>query len=216
MNLVKSNDELILYTFWDITENGNYLLLDKDYSETTQYSSEQIDVCYNLWLKLWDDYFEMENSSKNRNYLIKRKQQIELLHKINTLYNIVQTLVYLYENKGILSDEDYIKHEQKFYSITSIVASNFKPRYFDGIPQNVSNIDRIIRGFETTYKIKHKSEINLENKVKQNRFKEIANVSKVLMMQLDSKKMSVNEWLSYRELAKESVESMKNSRNGKQ
>jgi hypothetical protein len=215
MNLVKSNDVLILFLFWEITENGNYLLLDQDYSDTKQYTTEQQEVAYGTWLKLWDDYFEMENNRKNKNYLIKRKSQIALLHKINTLYNIMQTLAYLQENKDVLSVEDFKAHELKFYNIVQVIAPNFKPLYFDGIPTNIYNIDRIVRGVESTYKIKFKEEAKLKEQVKQNRFREIAQVSKVLTMPLDAKKITVNEWLAYREIANEQVEAQKISRNGK-
>jgi len=215
MNLIKSNDELKLFTFWDITENGNYFLLDKDYTETVKYTSEQTDVVYNLWLKLWDEYFEMENSSKNRNYLLRTKQQMALLHKINTIFNIVETLIYLYENKDVLSKEDYTRHEQKFYSIVKLIAPNFKPLYFDGIPRNLELIDSLLRGLETTYKIKYKADEVKNEKSKQNRYREIVQVSKVLMMRLDAKEISVNEWLGYKQEAKDIVESMKNTKNGK-
>lgn len=206
MELIQNIDKLILDLFWDITDNGNYLLLDVNYNKENKYNKDDHKLAYETWLKLWDEYFELEKSTKNKNYLLQKKKQVALLYQMVCIENLRDTLVYLYENKDVLDNDLYMEYEAKFYSIAKLYAPNFKPLYFEGVPVNVSNLDRLLRSLDTTYKIRYKKEEKATETQKQNRYSEIVSVGQIVGQRLNPKEIFVSEWLQWKKTAKDILE----------
>lgn len=196
LHLYTSLDTLKILTFWQILKDKNAFLLDFDYKEGKKYSDAEKEQINEVWLRLYDEYFVLRDSSKSRMELIKAFDELNLMQKITEIKQNAEFLIKLKGYYGLVPDKQLMEYEQKIYEIVKKIEPKIKPKYFDGIDANISNLDRVLKSYINKYNEEFKKRENaVENEIT-NVYEIVANAESWLERNLNINEMVVSHWLA--------------------
>lgn len=186
--------EIKAVTFHEIKFTGNVYLLDKDYKEGKEYSSDQIIKIKNTWIKLYDDYFEKSDNQRYRVELKSKHRTLDLLLRINALKQIITLLEYAELEKDYIPQKAYEDSVNAFSGFLSQLHKKIdasKPtKELIEIAKNVQ------KGLETKYKIQHQEEGDVKGKTIQDYYDLKATYEDALGRNLPED-MNMLQWISY-------------------
>lgn len=208
----KSLDKLKILTFWQILKDKNILLLDFDYYDGKKYSEAQKNEIEQTWLRLYDEYFVLLNDGKSKSKMDKSINELKLREKINQIKNNYDFLVKLTSFRGMLPDEDILKHEHTVYNILKQIEPKIKILLFDGIEANLKNLDRVLKSLVNSYNRNHKENDVLVTKEIQNVYDVVASAESWLERSIPISDMVVSHWIAIQNQIKDK---QKAQRNGK-
>jgi hypothetical protein len=197
LELFDSLDNLKILTFWEITREKNAMLLDKNYSKTKKYTKNEVKICEDLWLKLFDDYYKLRDNNDSKSNLIKSFDELKLREKINQINNTIDFLETLKKQIGFISNEDVIKYEQECYAMLKKIDNRIKPLFFEGIDANIVNLGKVLKSFINKYNIAFKEKEKVVKKEVKNVYDIVANAESWLERNLDVENMTVSRWIAY-------------------
>lgn len=207
LNLTDSLDELLILKFWKITETGNALLLDREYSPAKQYTDEDKTQADILWLRLYDEYYEQCSDGKSRNELNKDNEEKRLSLRYNNLNTLLNMLANLEISRQLMSDEDYARLFSETIELIYKAEPSLKGKLnqFETATYNIDKCKKLIKSIEGQYnRIIDDKPKRIEKAVKKvhNVFERVAQLGAAIPMQLNVHNMCVNEWLGYEKMVK--------------
>lgn len=191
-----SLDKLKILTFWDILQNKNVFLLDFDYFEGKKYNDAQKEELSNVWMRLYDEYFVLRDSSKSRMELIKAFDEMKLRDKINQIKENAEFLIKLRDLVGLLPDRQLAEYEQSTYHRLKKIDSKIKPLYFDGLEANIINLDKVLKSYINKYNQEHKKRDEAVKEEVKNVYSIVANAESWLERNININDMVVSHWLA--------------------
>jgi hypothetical protein len=197
LEIFDSLDNLKILTFWEITREKNAMLLDKNYSKTKKYTKNEVKICEDLWLKLFDDYFTLRENKDSKSNLIKSFDELKLREKINQINNAIDFLESLKKQIGFISNDDIIKYEQECYAMLKKIDKRIKPLFFEGIDANIVNLGKVLKSLINKYNIAFKEKEKVVKKEVKNVYDIVANAESWLERNLDVENMTVSRWIAY-------------------
>jgi hypothetical protein len=197
LELFDSLETLRILDFWQITKDKNVCLLDKNYSKTKKYTKNEVKICEDLWLKLFDDYYKLRDNKDSKSNLIKSFDELKLRGKINQINNAIDFLETLKKQIGFISNEDVIKYEQECYAMLKKIDKRIKPLFFEGIDANIVNLGKVLKSFINKYNIAFKEKEKVVKKEVKNVYDIVANAESWLERNLDVENMTVSRWIAY-------------------
>lgn len=196
LHLYKSLDTLKILTFWEILKTKNAFLLDFDYKEGKKYSdSEKYDI-EQTWLRLYDEFFVLRDSSKSRMQLIKAFDELNLLGRINAIKDNIQCLEALKNYVGLLPDKQIFEYEQQIYKVVTKIDKKIKPKHFDGIDANITNLDKVLKSYINRYNQQFKNRNEAVKDEIKNVYDIVANAESWLERNININDMVVSHWLA--------------------
>lgn len=206
----RSLKEINIITFWEIPESKNYALLDKNYSETNEYTKEQLEWLKKSYFGLYDEYFEIKNSSKQKNTLDNNNKQTFLAFKINILGKCYNALSDIDENIMHIAFDKLSEEIKGFCTEIYVAVKEAEPRInlkeSDTISVNVKKIKRVIESLGNQLKLLVKREEQGIKKERTNFYENIASVEQVLERSIgDVSKINAMQWLAYEKQAEERI-----------
>jgi hypothetical protein len=197
LELFNSLDTLRILDFWQITKDKNVCLLDKNYSKTKKYTKNEVKICEDLWLKLFDDYYKLRDNKDSKSNLIKSFDELKLREKITQINNAIDFLESLKKQIGFISNDDIIKYEQECYAMLKKIDKRIKPLFFEGIDANIVNLGKVLKSFINKYNIAFKEKEKVVKKEVKNVYDIVANAESWLERNLDVENMTVSRWIAY-------------------
>ena len=209
----KSLDKLKILTFWEIIKTKNILLLDFDYVDGKKYSQEQLKDLEETWLRLYDEYYILNNDASAKFKMNKTFDELKLRDKINQIKYNYDFLVSLSQYRGQISDNDISQYEQQTYERLKKIEPKIKPLYFDGIEANLNNLERVIKALINRYNQQHKDNAKQVQKEIDNVYEVVANAESWLERNLNINDMVVSHWIAIEKQIKDKQKAQK--KNGK-
>lgn len=203
MRIYRSLETLPIITFWKIQKDENILLLDIDYKEGKVYSNADIAEIENVWLKMQDEYFVMQDSPESEKHLRSINEKLKLSLKLQTLQDIGNAFVYLLQVADVVDEKWFSAEKNKAYDLLKKCAPNYKGNSFKTIPEILSDISQLMKSTTNIYNERVKVLGNKAEKKIENIFKTIAKIGAAIGMQLNPHTMSVSEYIAYLQIALE-------------
>ena len=208
MKTFNTLDDLKIIPFLKIMQEGNVLLLDSEYTTEKNYTDEEITQLNELWLKLYDEYFELKNDGLARTYLTNQ-------HKV---FNLEFKIVTLSKFHDILANIQEYQHNEKVAEIklncvneVKKLAPRLKINIFDDVLTLCTKIQGVIKALTNelgTIKVNQEKRVE---KQKANVYDVVANVEQVLERSLgDINNISVALFVSYEKIAGKIIKSKEN------
>lgn len=197
LELFDSLDTLKILLFWEITRSKNALLLDINYSKTKKYTQNELQICEDLWLKLFDEYYVLRQNEDAKANLIKSFDEMKLREKISQIKNAIDFLETIKKQIGFISNEDIIKYEQECYAMLKKIDKRIKPLFFEGIDSNIINLGKVLKSLINQYNIAFKEKEKAVKKEVKNVYEVVANAESWLERSLDVENMVVSRWIAY-------------------
>lgn len=213
LELYDSLDTILILTFWDITRDRNFYLLDKNYSEKKKYNKKETELCESTWLELFDKYYSLRESNETKSNIVKSFDEFKLREKINQINNNIDFLLTLKKQVGFIEQDQVLKYEQECYSNLSKIDRRIKPKYFDGIDANVVNLGKVLKSFINQYNVAFKQKEKVIKKEIQNVYDVVACAESWLNRTLDVETMVASRWIAYEKQIEEKQKAAK--KNGK-
>ena len=91
MRIYQNLKQINIITFWEIAESEDYRKMDVDFDENKEYSDDDLISMQLSFLKLYDDYFEAEDNSTQRNSLQNNDKQSKESFKLVMLSELYKT-----------------------------------------------------------------------------------------------------------------------------
>lgn len=197
-------DELVklkIILFWEIVESQNFCKLDADFSAEKIYTDEQKGQLKEVWLRLYDEYFTIEDDAVTRAVLLDASKNLHALDKIQQLIQNIEFLMFYCNAAKGMEAEDFDEGIQKLYSIFKKLESKMAINYFGEIEKNIIIVNKWITSLSTTYELNHKrTKKDIKRRVN-NIYDKVAEVATELGMQLNVHEMNCKEWLAYKKIS---------------
>ena len=204
----KGLSDLPILTFWKITETGDHRFMDKLYKEDKFYSEAHLSQLADAFMQCYDKYFVLKNDEKSRKALGDKIKEFFYVMSINYVGEGFRMLLWTLNNKDLFNEDDYKKRVQDVYDLIE-KASGVKINRKKTEQENIKQTERVLSAMISKH---NRNMVDKKKEIKEqigNVYKVVANVSKILEIQLNVKEMSVKEWLAYEEMAEEIVKTQK-------
>lgn len=212
LKLYRSLDTLKILTFWKIIQDKNILLLDFDYFDGKKYSNKQKFEIEQLWTRLYDEYYILNNDPKSKYKIDKTFKELRLRELIELIKYNYDFLLSLKRGYGIVDDADILKYEQECYKRLKELDKRIKPKFFDGIDANLEYLNKFMSSLINTYNREVKdNESNVKSEIN-NVYEVVASVESWLERSLPIDDITVIRWLAYEKQVKDKQKAQKNGK----
>lgn len=194
IELFDSLDTLKILTFWQIIKDNDFTLLDVNYKKGKEYTKTQLKSIQKVWLRLYDEYYILIDDSKSKHKINKLFNELKLRDKIQQVKNNLDFLITLKKYSNLLPKEDFAKYEQEIYTNLKLIDKRIKPKYFDGIDENVKNLDRVLKSLINKYNIENKYRVKEVQKEINNVYEIVASAESWLERSIPVNDMVVSHW----------------------
>jgi hypothetical protein len=211
MDLYDDLGKLRIILFWEILKEQNPFLLDPNYHKDNKYSDTQKEYIFDIWGKLYDDFFVRKNDARARSVLSKSMSEIKHLHKINLIQSNLDKLILLDKHyRDVLEDEQFAEYEQSVYDLFKVIDPRIKIQHFKGVDENVAIVERFIQGLINSYNIKKDKTAKAVNNEIENVYEQVVKVESVIGRTLPHiNEISVLQWLAYEKEAESIIKNHK-------
>ena len=151
LNLYRSLDTLKILTFWKMIKEKRILYLDFDYFDGKKYTDDEINEMEQLWNRLYDEYYILNDDSKSKAQVDKTFKELYNLDLINIIKMNCDFLQRLKQGIGLVPDEMITQKEQEVYSIIKRLDKRIKIKHFDGIDENIKYLSKYINALLNSY-----------------------------------------------------------------
>ena len=214
-NIIQSLDRLKILVFWEILKTKNVYLLDINAEPGKQYSKNEQDYIVETWERLYDDFYQLKNDGKTKIAIMEARNEMVLLHKINTLAKNVEFLGWLLSFSNDITPEQYVLYEARILSLFKSIEPRLRFKPMASVSENISVVDKAIRSLQSLYnRTKKKTEDKIDRQI-ENVYEVVAKVSYIVNMRLEVKDMVVSEWIAYEKMAIEKQKAEKEAQRNK-
>lgn len=191
-------DDVLILDFWKVLKSGDPSVIGLSEDE---------------WSDLYDAYFLQKNDSRSKQFLKSMKDEAVLVFKMHLAIENYNFLLFVVNQKPFF----LTLYKQRLKEVYTLIEKSLKVKMLESQPEsyNLKTIERVISALRNKYNIEQTNKAKQANKEIENVYKVVANVSRILEMQLSVKEMTISEWLAYEEIAKEKVQQQKQSKNGR-
>lgn len=205
MKLNNSLRQLNIITFLEIMQEGNTKLLDQEYTEDKQYTERQINQLNDLWLTLYDKYYELKNDSFAKSYLSNQYKLFNLEFKVLILskqHNILANLQDLKES------EEKTQIKQQCIEVIKEIEPRIKLNIFDSPIEVCVKLHSVLKALNNELGTIKVNQEKRTEKTKTNVYNAIASVEQTLERPLgDITKVNVEQFVAYEEMARNTIKS---------
>lgn len=203
MNTYNTLKKLNIITFLEIMQDGNTKLLDQEYTEDKQYTEEHINQINDIWLALYDKYYELKNDSFAKSYLSNQYKLFNLEFKVLILskqHNILANLQELKES------EEKTQIKQQCIEVIKEIEPRIKLNIFDSPIEVCVKLHSVLKALNNELGTIKVNQYKRTEKTKENVYKSISRVEQVLERSIgNTKEISVMQFLAYESDANEII-----------
>lgn len=194
----KNLKQINIIDFWEIANEHDYKRLDELYSETNQYTEEQIKELESTFYSLYDAYFTIKNESKEVSEVKSTVKENESLFQIGILENIQNTFKFIQANQMVLKPEDVAEFKHTLIENIKLIWKKTTIRELDSTETIISKLEKTIKSLTNIFELEIKRKKQAVKKEVVNFYLNIANVEQVLGRSLgDISKVNCLQWLAY-------------------
>lgn len=194
----KNLKQINIIDFWEIANEHDYRRLDELYSETKQYTEEQIKELESTFYLLYDAYFTIKNESKEVSDVKSTVRENESLFQIGILENIQNTFKFIQANQMVLKPEDLAEFKYTLIENIKLIWKKTTIKELDSTETIINKLDKTIKSLTNIFELEIKRKKQAVKKEVTNFYLNIANVEQVLGRSLgDISKVNCLQWLAY-------------------
>lgn len=197
ITILQKLKNISIVTFTDILNDKNTLQLIKDYDDTFEYSDDIKLQCDNVWIKLFDEYFELKNDTRARHTIKKHGELRDIRFMIVATELCISTLqnISLAQDNGDTS-EDLLVLKQTVLNGYMHVNEQISIKVFDSIESILKRLIKEHTALLNEYNLNSKRVSQTESKAKNNIYASVVNIQNVLGYAIsDINKLSVPLYL---------------------
>lgn len=216
LKVYDSLDTLKIITFWKINQTGNIYLLDKNFFEGKLYTNKEVIYIQELWLRLQDEYYKLQNDPKQRAKLRTSKERMLLMFKTQTIIHHLGFYERFFKYSELLDTKKFLEQEAELFNIFTQLGLNKKINPL-ALPQEKL---KIVQKYTEAVIARLK---RLQNEVEEDSKEEIQNIYDAVPPVEQALGRSIGDinnivaslWIAYINEAKKIQESQKRANNGK-
>lgn len=202
--IAKTLRQLNIIPFLEILDTNNYFLIDSEYLEEKVYTEQEKDEIETTWYKLYDEYFLIENDHTAKSFLSNQKKLYILETQIAGLTTIHDKLASLLNFKFT---EEVAETKLTLINSLNEIEPRLKLIWTDEIHEVCNKVESVIKLLNNQLQDLKGAKKDKVEKKKRNVYDIIAMVEQSLQRSLgDVSKINVEQFLSYKKIAKEIVE----------
>lgn len=213
MRIYQNLKQINIITFWEIAESEDYRKMDVDFDENKEYSDDDLISMQLSFLKLYDDYFEAEDNSTQRNSLQNNDKQSKESFKLVLLSELYKTLQLLEFNKDSIKEDDFLQMLNDTYSSIVLLEKRVRINRMDSIKFNAEKLQRVIDSLKNKLMLsdtRKKQEVKQEAKKFRNHYENISSIEQILERSIgDISKVNALQWIAYKKTADQIIKSKK-------
>lgn len=213
MRIYQNLKQINIITFWEIAESEDYRKMDVDFDENKEYSDDDLISMQLSFLKLYDDYFEAEDNSTQRNSLQNNDKQSKEGFKLVLLSELYKTLQLLEFNKDSIKEDDFLQMLNDTYSSIVLLEKKVCINRMDSIKFNAEKLQRVIDSLNNKLMLsdtRKKQEVKQEAKKFRNHYENISSIEQILERSIgDISKVNALQWIAYKKTADQIIKSKK-------
>lgn len=211
-----SLDTLKIITFWKINQTGNIYLLDKDFFEGKLYTQKEVNFFQELWLKLQDDYYKLQDDPKVRAKLRTSKERMILMFKVQTLISHLEFYERFFKYSGLLGTKSFVEQEHKLFELFKELGLKANVKHFTPYEEKLRIVTRFVTAtYGKLQRLNKEVSIESEKQI-DNIYTEVVNVEKIIGRPIPNiDQLTVMQWEAYKKQAADIVKAHKQSQNGK-
>lgn len=207
----KKLDEISIKLFWEITESGNYFMLDKEYFEGKKYGEKNIKKLSDLWIKLNDDYFLIQNDNGQKNTIRNSIDLVRLQLRYVTALNTFDFYAKLSQYEELLGTKAFIEKEQEllkmFFSLG--MKGKLEDFKFNSIIENLIKVKKFIEAIGNKMKMLSEENKKEGKQIKESIYNQLVDIEGVLGRSLGKlEDINVIQWNAYINQAKEKIKAL--------
>lgn len=216
LKVYDSLDTLKIITFWKINQTGNIYLLDKNFFEGKLYTNKEVIYIQELWLRLQDEYYKLQNDPKQRAKLRTSKERMLLMFKTQTIIHHLGFYERFFKYSELLDTKKFLEQEAELFNIFTKLGLNKKINPL-ALPQEKL---RIVQKYTEAVIARLKrlqNEVEEDSKEEiQNIYSQVVSIEKIIDRPIPNiEEISVMQWIAYEQQAKEIIQAQKRANNGK-
>lgn len=209
LNLYRTLKDISAIRFHEIKFSGNIFMLDKEYDEDKVYNSLEVSLVSEVWLNLYDEYFNKTDDTRFRKDLKHKKSSLQLLLEINILKSILKIL------NGLAENIDHVPGEILITTISSIRNDikriskkiDFETTY--KLKRNIGNVKSYVDGLQTRYELKFKEDLVVEERDIIQYYETTIQIARVLKMDYIPDHINMLQYIAYEKTYKKALNNAK-------
>jgi len=196
ISIFQNLKQINIALWYDILEENNVKLLDKNYTEDKKYSELEIIQLNDTFLRLYDLFFEKLNNEYSKSSLQESQDKINIISKIALLEEAVKTLLFIKQNYNLIDKP--IEKEKKIYDTVKILSKYVNFKDFNTIDENIEIINKIILSLESGYTRKYGNDNEEQNKNKYSLEEQLFDIGQIITSGIpNAKETSVEMFIVY-------------------
>ena len=216
LQVYSSLDELKIITFWKIIQNGNIFLLDKNHSEKRMYKDKELNYLLEVWNKLYDDYYKLQDDPKQRAKMTKSKESITLKFKVKTLINLLNSYEVFFRYGSLLNTKEYVEKENEIFELFKELGFTQKISPFSTTKERLDLVTRYTKAVVGKYNRLQKEVESGTQKQIDNMYIQVVSIERVIERPIPNiENITVMQWIAYEKQANDIIQAQKKLSNGK-
>lgn len=216
LQVYNSLDELKILTFWKIIQTGNIFLLDKNHSEKRMYKDKELNYLLEVWNKLYDDYYKLQDDPKQRAKMTKSKESITLKFKVKTLINLLNSYEVFFRYGSLLNTQEYVEKENEIFELFKALGFTQKISPFSTTKERLDLVTRYTKAVVGKYNRLQKEVESGTQKQIDNMYIQVVSIERVIERPIPNiENITVMQWIAYEKQANDIIQAQKKLSNGK-
>lgn len=216
LKVYDSLEVLKILTFWKINQTGNIFLLDKDFFEGKLYTEKESACVQEIWFRLQDEYYKLQNDPKQRAKIRSSKERMLLQFKVQTLINHLEFYERFFRYADLLDTKSYVEQEHKLFKLFKELGFTKKVSPFASPEEKLNIVSRYVSAvYGKLKRLNNEVEKELGEQIN-NMYIQVVSIERVIERPIPNiENITVMQWIAYEQQANEIIKAHKKVNNGK-
>lgn len=195
-------EEINIITFWKISGDSEYHLMDLNHLKGKEYSEEEVNALKDSFVVLYDEYFKYKDNANQKNNLKTTDKRTKEEFKIDLLKELHKALQLIELSKANLPLTNYFTLIHEVFTEVKKLDNKFVFNSMENLNDKVKRLEETINILETQLKLNNAENKEVIQKDIVNFYDNIANVEAILERSIgDIKQINALQWLAYEKQA---------------
>lgn len=180
------------------------------------YKNKELNYLLEVWNKLYDDYYKLQDDPKQRAKMTKSKESISLKFKVKTLINLLNSYEVFFRYGSLLNTKEYVEKEKEIFELFKELGFSKKISPFATTQERLELVSRYTKAVVGKYnRLQKEVELGTQKQI-DNMYIQVVSIERVIERPIPNiENITVMQWIAYEKQANEIIQAQKKLSNGK-